>query len=355
MTSHPAGDNCVGTGKNISRKRDGITVTEVLVCIAILGLLMALLSPSVLAARESARQLQCLHNLRQIGIACGNHVSTHSAFPFTCSSPGRIIGAEDDVMQLAASPHAFLMASIDVAMFDKIDFSDRWLTDLSRRPSAVNKSNRQILTVNIPLLRCPSDRPQPGANNYRANVGIGIRASLSRPEYACWDRLNGHGAFVNGKAVTPADFSDGLSNTVLFSEKLIGDYDDEHMTVFRDRYSWEEKMPCTTDSVVTICKKMIPADNSHQSFGGSNWLSGGLNATWYNHVLTPNSHVPDCSLGDAHVAGGGAGIHTARSFHRNGVNVLMADSSGRFVSQNVDLSVWQATGTRNGEEPLQDF
>lgn len=333
----------------------GFTLTEMLVCISILGLLMALLLPAVSAARETARRIQCMNNLRQIGIACGNHVSAHRAFPFTSSSPGRIIGRDYDAMQLAASPHAFLIASMDSSLFNRIDFADRWLADMSGQPSSVNVSNREILDFTVPFLRCASDRYEPGANNYRANMGIGMRASLSGPASSCPDSRSGHGAFVNGRAVRPAEFSDGLSNTVLFSEKLIGDYDDEQMTPFRDRFSWEQPMPCTTDSVVAICKSRVPADYSHRSFGGSNWLAGGFNATWYNHLLTPNSHVPDCSLGDVNAAGGGSGIHTARSFHRGGVNVLMADGSGRFVSQDVALSIWQAIGTRNGKEILREF
>jgi len=41
---------------------------------------------------------------------------------------------------------------------------------------------------------------------------------------------------------------------------------------------------------------------------------------------------------------------TARSRHPLGVNVLMADGSGRFVSDSIAQQVWRALGTRNGAE-----
>lgn len=334
----------------------GVTIVELLVTISVVGVLLALLLPAVASSRESARRIQCQHHLREIGIACQNHVSTHRAFPYTSSSPGRIIGDEGDSFQLAASPHAMLMASLDHSIYNKIDFEDRWLTDLSRPLGAINAANNAILKVNLPFLRCPSDRQQAGANNYRANVGIGLRHTFPDRYLACLDDRNGRGAFMNAKATRPNSFSDGLSNTVLFSEKVIGDFSNDRMSPFRDRFSWPTAhLPCSIDGVVRICTSQAPSDYSHLSFGGSNWLVGGLNATWYNHLLTPNSKTPDCGKGGTISAGGGAGIYTARSFHLGGVNILLADGSGRFVSESVSTTIWQAIGTRNGSELVSDF
>ena len=67
-----------GARKKIS---SGFTIVELLVVITIMGILIALLLPAVLTAREAARPVQCKNNVRQVGLAAVHHLDSHRFYP----------------------------------------------------------------------------------------------------------------------------------------------------------------------------------------------------------------------------------------------------------------------------------
>ena len=70
---------------NRNRSRRAFTLIELLVVIAIIAVLIALLLPAVQAAREAARRIQCVNNMKQLGLAFHNYHSINNSLP-----PGRI-------------------------------------------------------------------------------------------------------------------------------------------------------------------------------------------------------------------------------------------------------------------------
>jgi hypothetical protein len=337
------GDLAVRRCRSAVPRRGGATILELLVAASVLSFLMALILPAIGASRESARRAQCAGRLHQMIVASQAHAAARRAFPYTSIG---FYYQLNGPFQPPVSPHALLLPYLEAQpIFAEINFDDNPFNISQFPPASI--VNTTVLKQTVPVFLCPSDSPQPGANSYRACLGPGVGVFAADVGASCVDPGNGTGAFVNGRSVNPAEFLDGLSHTIMFSEKPIGSGG-----AYRP---WSDYLIspidlCTADAARAECAT-LSAGGLYDRFGGTTWLLGGWRQTWYNHVLPPNTATPDCNAG-AISNGGGPGVYAARSYHPTGVNAANADGAVQFVSQSIDAAVWRALSTRRGADAI---
>ncbi len=80
----------------VNRPELGFSLTEMLVVLAVVGILATLLLPAIQAARETARRMECSNHLKQLSLACVHHEAVENHFPTGgWYGPGLNIGDPD--------------------------------------------------------------------------------------------------------------------------------------------------------------------------------------------------------------------------------------------------------------------
>ena len=326
-------------------QRRGVSAVELLVAASIISLLASLILIAVQQARERARATECLNRLRQFGSASMSYNSARGTFPPTeCGYNGQLR------LSRSLSPHVYLLPYFEQSSLAvQINFAETGIGDApdSAPSSALNAA---VLKYTVPIFLCPSDDPLPGGNSYRANLGIGPGTSRhTLPSGIVTMPGNGTGAFVNWRPMSPAAFRDGLSTTVMFSERLVGSGRAGAVDPARDSFVFVGAPMYTPTDCELDCP--LASAGVPDVYLGATWLFGDYRHTSYNHIFTPNFFVVDCES----MAVGGPGAFTARSFHAGGVNAVFADGSARLVNESITLAVWRALGTRANNEHVGSF
>ena len=334
--------------------RVGFTAVELLVAIAVVGLLLSLILPAVQSARERSRNVQCLNNLRQVGMACLQFESAHRHLPSYRGK--RKPGPNQGPVKTNLSVQAQLLPFLDQQkLFDRIDRNEDGQTLGGEPPGS--EYNGDLLRIRVPVFVCPTDPLADNGISYLACAGTTPGVNTSTPESE--PGAAKMGMFVRFNGARLSSVRDGLSNTAMFSERLVGDQDQARYTPSRDVADIADMPPghwslLLPEDVVRACRLVTSLDIRHSSYVGYTWLLGGYPQTLYNHVLPPNSAIPDCGYG-YFGEGHGQGAISARSLHPGTVNVVMGDGAARPVNASIDLAVWRALASIRGEEVISEF
>ena len=333
--------------RNVSGRecRLGFTLIELLVVISIIATLMALILPAIQRARGTARKMECLSNMRQVGMAVyniatndGNRVPHYGLFT---SSDAAAANFSDTPV------HSWV---IDVLPYlDRRDIYDRWDDDADLLGNDADSLSNLALTdpdsgVHVEALTCPDDvRVAPGAGlSFVLNAGY-INAALpgrhrddavqldwnadttiadaedniaSRRSGVCWRDT------LSNPSVTPTpppgdvknsllldEIYDGASQSILLSENLnagsLGWGNPDHTNV-----AFVLPIDPAGTSLGVNFYRLAPLDPAVANDGRINRFRAGPEGTPY-----------------------------LSSEHIGGVNVVMCDGSGRFISEHVDDNV----------------
>lgn len=308
--------------RHVSARRAGVSLVEILVVVSIIGLLIGLLLPAVQMARESSRRAACLNNLRQIGVACQNHLSTTGTFPL-------------GINPLGYSAHAKLLPHLEQRpLYDAINF------EVDMGHYAAPAANRTAAEHRVDVFLCRSDGlPDPhtrGKTNYAGNRGNGVQ------------KFGYNGAFsleLDG-AIGTAAFSDGTSNTAAFSEWILGPEDFQARDPERSTFATPRALtkPEEFDAFVSSCRSLdLDTAELGRARKGSAWMQGELGMTLYNHTMEINGR--SCRNGTAIQQS----AYSAGSRH-GGAHTLFADGHVKLVKSDVSMEVWRSIGSRNGGE-----
>jgi prepilin-type N-terminal cleavage/methylation domain-containing protein/prepilin-type processing-associated H-X9-DG protein len=307
----------------IDRTAKGFTLVELLVSIAIVGILIALLLPSVQGAREVARRVQCASNLRQVGIALHNHVDSRKAFPasgWTIASPQNPSGS---YLGWQATVLVHLEQSQVAIGYDR---NKHWWADsnlllgripisayqcpsvpLTERPrSLVAKPPRPAVVLDSPL----------GATDYAAIIGI--RASIAPQTYVSTESTRS--VMFRNSATRFADITDGTSHTVMVVESSA------RPAVFRQ------------------ARLVRDAGNDQ----GNGWVDseGGFSLDGSDASGTRLGQGPSVSP----YAMNRTNENEPYSFHSGGVHFLYADGRIEFIDESIDLIIAAGLCTRSAGE-----
>jgi prepilin-type N-terminal cleavage/methylation domain-containing protein/prepilin-type processing-associated H-X9-DG protein len=369
--------------------RRGFTLIELLVVIAIIAVLIALLLPAVQSAREAARRIQCTNNMKQLGLAMHNYHTAHNNFPLGCSANPQILG--EVATWNSWSAQGMMLGYLEqLPIYNSINFS--WGPYVIT-PWGINYT---AMHTQVAAFLCPSDPNSGGGganmsegginalggtnylNNYAASFGTDATGgdyawNNNNDAYYHQDPLGSPGLFAYAISYGVQHCTDGVSNTVAYSEWLVGDGKGSSGSKYRgniegndgDKMNGLQNVQTNPQLTLTSLQQCTTAFRNEPNTNAANitdvkgwrWAIGCYGFAVFNTIQTPNDSqypVGGCGngLGGNESWANGAWSIGAASNHPGGANVLMGDGHVQFIKSSISRTTWWALGTKAGGEVI---
>lgn len=303
----------------MSARRSAFTLVELLVVLAIIGMLVSLLLPAVQAAREASRRISCSNNLKQVGLALHLYHDIFQQLPPGWWGYAPATRAENWQGEpgwgwcAAILPYVEQRTLSESAIHFELPIHD--------------PRNQQAREAHLPVFCCPSDAGHrtflleaaddhdhgghgPGClfpltmatGNY-----VGMFGTQDMHDVCEHGPCRGNGTFFLNRGVQLAEIKDGLSNTLMVGER-------------------------------------------------TSWLS---HSTWVGAVAG-SEHGPARVVGVGFYPPNAEGtyenkVHAFSSAHPSGTQFVLGDGSVRLIAETIDRDAYRSLCTRAGGDVVGSF
>lgn len=320
------------------------TLVELLVTIAIIGVLVSLLLPAVQSAREASRRISCVSNLKQLGIAILNYESSAKKLP----AAGNYAPPEEAVTFNRGDWRVDLRSGNNqswlVTMLPYVE--EEALRDAFDNDIHITNTSEKAMASQPPTYLCPSDSSQGtfylSENDFPDNEELAGR--FGKANYAAYANPFHTDSYLQAGPIAHygiplRKITDGTTSTLLLSEVRTRDREDDQRGAWA--LPWSGSSLLAMDLHPAYYGKVDPEDDQSSVDFTPDARSIGLNQTpnsYQADVLYRCNDLPAAQFEGLPCNAAWSGYISAspRSLHPGGVNVTFLDGRVVFLKDDVD-------------------